>query len=121
MPRPPELNGRPRQHRLAQIRAAVTAGAPCHLCGLPIDLTLDRQRHPLALAVDELVPRSRLHPSQRRAAALDPTNTAPAHRICNGSRGTKPITPTVRQRCRDLALAAHRARAITVTTTATTW
>ncbi len=27
MPRPPELNGRPRQHRLAQVRAMVAAGA----------------------------------------------------------------------------------------------
>ena len=121
MPRPPELNGRPRQRRLANVRAQVAAGAPCHLCGLPIDLTLDRQRDPLALAVDELIPRSAVPPHQRRALALDPALTAPSHRVCNGSRGTKPITTTVRERCRHLVEVELARRTVRRAALVTTW
>lgn len=88
-----QLKVRARRALIAHVRATQPN---CHLCGLPIDLTRDAQRDPLASCVDELVPRS------RGGSALDLTNVGHAHRICNGSRGAKPITPEVRARCRAL-------------------
>ena len=90
------LKGHRRRQVLAHHRAS---GAPCHLCRLPIDLSLDPQRHPLAFCVDELVPR------KHHGDPLDLTNTAPAHRLCNGKRGTKPITEELRNACRTAVLA----------------
>ena len=88
-----------RTRRRHAILAHVRATQPdCHLCGLWIDQTLDAQRHPLASCVDELVPRA------YGGSPTDPGNVAHAHRVCNGSRGTQPITPEVRERCRTLAL-----------------
>ena len=89
------LKGHRRRQVLAHHRAS---GAPCHLCGLPIDLSLDPQRHPLAFCVDELVPR------KHHGDPLDLTNTAPSHRLCNGKRGTKPITEELRNACRTAVL-----------------
>ena len=86
-------SGRPRERAKAAIRATQPN---CHLCGYPIDLALDRKRHPLASSIDELVP------VDYGGSTLDPANLRHAHRICNGSRGTKPITPEVRARCRTL-------------------
>ena len=95
-PRDPALNGHRRRMACADVRATQPT---CHLCGEWVDLTLDRQWHPLASCIDELLPRS------LGGSATDPTNLGHAHRCCNGSRhNTWPITPEVRQRCRTLAL-----------------
>lgn len=91
MPRDPGLNGRPRQRLLAQVRAEEER---CHLCGHPVDLTLDRQRHPLGSTVDELTPRS------QGGDPLDRANCRHAHRTCNELRGTRPVTPDVQAECR---------------------
>lgn len=87
-----QLGGRPRQRVVAYVRATQPH---CHLCRYVIDLSLDRHRHPLASCVDELIPR------KYGGSALDYSNVAHAHRLCNGMRGVKPITPELRQRCRN--------------------
>lgn len=93
MPSNAGLVGRPRRRLTALVRARESH---CHLCGYPIDLSLDRLRHPLASCIDELRPR------HHGGNPLDPTNCRHAHRVCNGSRGTQPITPEVQARCRTL-------------------
>lgn len=87
------LRTRARRATIAHVRATQPN---CHLCGYGIDLSRDSQRDPLASCVDELTPRA------CGGSATDLTNVAHAHRICNGSRGIKPITPDVRARCRAL-------------------
>ena len=87
-------SGRPRRRATAHVRATQPL---CHLCGLPIDLTLDRHRHPLGSTIDEVIP---VH---HGGSTTDPNNLRHAHRCCNTSRGTKPITPEVRARCQHLA------------------
>lgn len=66
----------------------------CYLCGLPISLELDRQRHPLASSVDHLVPLS------RTSVTYNVSDLAHMHRLCNGMKFTKPITPELRAKCR---------------------
>ena len=51
-------------------------GAPCHICGLPIDYSLPAG-HPLCYELDELVPIS------KGGSPRDFANTAPSHRCCN--------------------------------------
>ncbi len=65
-------------------------GLPCHLCGQPIDYSLPAG-HPWSFEMDELVPVSRLPMEQRKAAACDPSNVAPAHRCCNQRKSNKLI------------------------------
>ena len=85
-----------RNARNALRRRVAAMGAPCHLCGQPIDYSLPAG-HPLSFELDELIPLAALPPEQRAAAAIDPRNVAPAHRICNERRGAKPlIAPVVR-------------------------
>lgn len=79
------ITGRPRERAKARVRAE--RPPVCWLCGYPIDLTADPHRDPLAHAVDEIIPRS------RGGSAVDDANLMPAHRWCNGSRGTKPMDP----------------------------
>lgn len=55
-------------------------GAPCSLCGKPIDYALPAG-HPMAFEVDEIVPVS------RGGDPLDFDNTQPAHRVCNQRKG----------------------------------
>lgn len=88
----PQLNGGARRNLMRQLRATQPN---CYWCGYPIDLRLDRQRHPLASCGDELIPR--IH----GGSATDPNNVVHAHRLCNGVRLTAPDTPDVRQRCRN--------------------
>lgn len=90
------LVGRPRRAIVAWVRETQPN---CHLCGYPIDLAYDGRRHPLGSCVDELLPRS------RGGSSLDRNNVRHAHRVCNGSRGVKPVTPDVRARCRSLVAA----------------
>lgn len=89
------MNNGIRSHARTKLIAHIRATQPaCHLCGLAIPLNVDHQRHPLGSALDELVPRA------HGGSPTDPANVAHAHRLCNGIRGTKPITPALRQRCR---------------------
>lgn len=55
-------------------------GAPCSLCGKPIDYALPAG-HPMAFEVDEIVPVS------RGGDPLDFDNTQPTHRVCNQRKG----------------------------------
>lgn len=68
-------------HRRRSIRARwASIGAPCALCGKPIDYSLPAG-HPMSFEVDEIVPVS------RGGDPLDFANTQPAHRICNQRKG----------------------------------
>lgn len=79
------LTGRPRER--AKSRVEAERPPYCHLCGYLIDMNADRQRDPLAFAVDEIIPRC------RGGSAVDDANLAPAHRHCNGSRHNHPLVP----------------------------
>ena len=57
---------------------------PCHLCGGAIDYSLPAG-HPMSFEVDEIVPVS------KGGSPIDPSNVAPAHRICNERRGNKSL------------------------------
>ena len=85
-----------RSARNALRRRVASMGLPCHLCGGPIDYSLPAG-NPLSYELDELIPLAALPEEQRAAAAINPNNVAPAHRICNERRGAKPlIAPVVR-------------------------
>ncbi len=80
-------------------------GAPCALCGRPIDYSLGmvldlrtgkRRAHPMSFVVDEIVPVS------KGGSPLDFANTQPAHWICNARRGN--ATATTPQRTQDMPL-----------------
>ena len=81
-----------RRRIIAQVRAEEPY---CWLCGYPIDLARDAQRDPLGSVVDEVIPRS------RGGSPLDRANVRHAMRLCNGIRGTKPVTPELQARCRE--------------------
>lgn len=66
----------------------ITQEMPCHICGMPIDYSLPAG-DPMSFEMDEVIPVSRLPLEQRRAAAADPSNVKPAHRICNQKRSNK--------------------------------
>ena len=66
-------------------------GLPCHLCGMPIDYSLP-PCDDWAFEMDELIPISKLPPELRKAAACDPSNVAPAHRICNRRKSNKLVS-----------------------------
>lgn len=76
-PNPRYSNGARRRAIRARWEAI---GAPCALCGRPIDYDLPAG-HPMAFEVDEVVPVS------RGGDPLDFANTQPAHRICNQRKG----------------------------------
>ena len=60
-------------------------GAPCALCGKPIDYDLPAG-HPMSFEVDEIVPVSRYKEggyASAQACALDFENTQPVHRLLN--------------------------------------
>lgn len=91
-------------HRRKKQRAAMAAkGAPCHICGLPIDYSLGwyvdptdgkRKRHPMSFEIDELVPVSRWQEAgyaSASACASDPANQKPSHRVCNQRRSNKDL------------------------------
>lgn len=76
------------EERRAYVRRLVAQGAPCGICGQPIDLdapqwvTRDgrRIRAPWSLECDEIVPLA-------RGGALSIQNSQPAHRACNQRKG----------------------------------
>lgn len=80
-PNPRRANG----SRRTKLRERVAAeGAPCHLCGKPIDYSLPAG-HPMCFELDEIIPVS------KGGDPLSRDNVAPAHRICNQRRGNKEL------------------------------
>lgn len=86
-PNPRKANGNARRKIRDRWRAI---GAPCALCGQPIDYSLGmvtdpvtgkRRPHPMSYVVDEIVPVS------QGGSPFDMENTRPAHWICNAKRG----------------------------------
>lgn len=84
---PRRANGAARDKIRARWRAI---GAPCALCGKPIDYSLGmitdprtgkRRPHPMSFVVDEIVPVS------QGGSPFTMENTRPAHYICNARRG----------------------------------
>ena len=70
------------------LRKRVAAeGAPCHLCGKPIDYSLPAG-HPMSFELDEIVPVS------KGGDPFAKDNVAPAHRTCNQRRGNRPLAVT---------------------------
>ena len=82
------MSGNPRNKNGARRRAIrkrhKAIGAPCWLCGKPIDYSLPAG-HPMSFEVDEVVPVS------LGGSPIEWENTRPAHRICNQRRGNKPV------------------------------
>lgn len=85
---PRSANGSRRRSLLKRMRAV---GAPCWICGLPIDYSLPA-RHPLSFECDELVPVS------RGGSPYDPANCAAAHRCCNQWRSNRSVQTVERMR-----------------------
>lgn len=84
-PNPRNANGNARRKLRERWRAI---GAPCGICGHPIDYSLGmvtkggkRKPHPMSFVVDEIVPVS------KGGDPLSFENTRPAHWICNARRG----------------------------------
>jgi 5-methylcytosine-specific restriction endonuclease McrA len=81
MPRSPGRTGRPYRRLVENVKRR---GAPCIVCGKPIDLTLPAT-DPLSFTLEHIQPlRYGGHP-------LDPSNAAGSHRLCNGRKGTKSL------------------------------
>lgn len=74
-------NGHRRSQLVAWLRSL---GAPCWICGHPIDAGLP-SGDPLSLECDELVPVS------LGGSPFDRANVAPAHRCCNNWRRAKRV------------------------------
>lgn len=85
------LKGRPRRRAIARVRAEEPS---CWLCGYSIDLTRNPQVDDLGSSVDEVVPRS------KGGSTTDRDNLRHAHRICNSTRGNRPVTPELRAELR---------------------
>ena len=71
-------------------------GAPCHICGQPIDYSLAPSSAPDAYEPDHLRAVD-VHPE----LALLPENVAPSHRRCNRARGKKAGVNELGNRSRD--------------------
>ena len=93
----PQLKSKARQRLLAHYRQIPST---CHLCGNPIPMDVDPQRHRLSFTLDEL------HPRSLGGSATDPANLAPAHRVCNSTRGNRPLGSQVFTDCQQ-AIAPH--------------
>ena len=89
----PRHDSSARRKLAAQVRAM---GLPCGICrGLRGPIHYDEPsdaEHPLSFVLDEIHPikwwRQYGYPSPT-AAAVDPYNVQPAHRICNAEKGAK--------------------------------
>lgn len=74
-------------------------GLPCAICGRPIDYSL-KAGDPWSYELDEIHPVSRWQEfgyASKQAAALDPANVQPAHRICN-QRKSNNLHEEIRQK-----------------------
>ena len=103
MPKPNERKANGSQWRAIRKRWKAI-GAPCALCGRPIDYSLGmvtdprtgrKRPHPMSFVVDHI---DTLHDG---GAVYDFANTQPAHWICNARKGdgsgakAKPLTSTL--------------------------
>ena len=79
MGNPRRTNGSRRTKLRNRVRAM---GLPCHICGMPIDYSLPAG-DPMSYELDEIVPVS------KGGSPYDPSNVAPAHRICNQRKGNR--------------------------------
>jgi len=70
----------------ARIRAT---GAACHICGEPIDYTLD-WLNPRSFVVDHVVPLA-------KEGADNIGNKAAAHRECNSKKRARLVAPIIRR------------------------
>lgn len=90
---PRYLNSKARKEIQSWVRRQVLNGAPCALCGKPINLDLPQvyvdpkdgkqKRAPWSLEVDEIVPIS------AGGSPIDKNNVQPTHRVCNARKGGK--------------------------------
>ena len=87
MSNPRKSNGNARRNIRARLKAI---GAPCGICGKPIDYSLGmitdpvtgkRRPHPMSFVVDEIVPVS------KGGSPYAMENCRAAHWICNARRG----------------------------------
>ncbi|AWY06566.1 HNH endonuclease [Gordonia phage Trine] len=77
-------------HLRARYRAQCEkVSAPCHLCGQPIDYSVESGEVD-AWELDHFHP-VLTHPHLFE----DPANFRPSHKGCNASRGDSPVTPTL--------------------------
>ena len=86
---PRSANGALRRKNRARLRAM---GAPCHICGKPINYDEPSDaRHPLSFVIDEVIPIARWKEfgyGSPREVAEDFNNLAPAHYICNARKSS---------------------------------
>lgn len=73
-------NGNARRKVMSWLKAQQM---PCHICGLPIDYTIQDPHDPRHFECDELLPVS------RGGSATDKGNVGAAHRYCNEWRGNR--------------------------------
>jgi 5-methylcytosine-specific restriction endonuclease McrA len=85
VPRSHGRTGRPYRRARQRLR---NNQAPCHICGKPIDYTLPHT-DPMSFVMDHVIPLKYGGPP------VSATNTAAAHRLCNGRKGTKATADVV--------------------------
>ena len=89
----PQLNTR----QWRDIRAHHKAlGHPCGICGNPINPAIPAP-HPLSFAVDHIIPKA---PPHNGSNSIE--NTMAVHAGCNSAKRDRPLTPELRQACREL-------------------
>ena len=66
--------------------------AICHICELPIPLSVVSPKHPLFGTIDHVIPRA-------RGGADTDDNRMPAHRYCNCRKGADALTPELKRHC----------------------
>ena len=82
----PKRNSTTRHKHRARIKRDQPA---CHICGQPIDYTLD-WTHPQSFVIDHVIPLA-------RGGADELHNIRAAHRECNSKKSARLIAPIVRR------------------------
>ena len=73
-----------------RLRRTIARSKPaCHICGQPIDYTLDHL-DPMSFVIDHVVPLA-------KGGADDASNVAAAHRTCNSTKRARLIAPIVKR------------------------
>jgi len=62
----------------------------CWWCGLPVDLSLNAQTHPMGSTIDETIPRSRSVDPKRSGETRSEVHHM--HRRCNAEKGSDMVT-----------------------------
>ena len=84
----PDHDGKDRTKMETYRKQAQMMGAPCHICGLPINYDL-KPPNPWSFTMDHIIPISKGGPTTQE-------NLAAAHRKCNRAKGDKlRISPEV--------------------------